>query len=59
MAKVLTERITKSPGTQGGKACIAGHRIRVMDIVIWHEDASLSPDEIVAAHPQPLIHNVL
>lgn len=52
MAFVITERITRSPDVQGGKACIAGHRIRVMDIVIWHEDLSLSPDEIVAAYPE-------
>ncbi len=58
MAKVLTERIKKSQGTQGGKACIAGHRIRVMDIVIWHEDASMSPDEIVLAHPQLTLSDV-
>ncbi|WP_335134149.1 DUF433 domain-containing protein [Nostoc sp.] len=31
----------------GGKPRIAGHRIRVQDIVIWHEGMGLSPDEIV------------
>jgi uncharacterized protein (DUF433 family) len=51
MAIVITERITRTPGIQGGKACIAGHRIRVMDVVIWHEDLSMSPDEIVADYP--------
>ena len=59
MAKVITERITKSPGIQGGKACIAGHRIRVMDIVIWHEDLSMSPDEIVAAYPALTLSDVV
>jgi uncharacterized protein (DUF433 family) len=58
MAKVITERISKSPGIQGGKACIAGHRIRVMDIVIWHEDLSMSPDEIVAAYPEITLSDV-
>jgi uncharacterized protein (DUF433 family) len=52
MAFVITERITKSPNVQGGKACIARHRIRVMDIVIWYEDLQMSPDEIVAGFPQ-------
>ncbi len=58
MAKVLTERITKTPGIQGGKACIAGHRIRVMDIVIWQEDLSMGPDEIVAAYPELTLSDV-
>jgi len=54
----ITERITKTPGVQGCKACIAGHRIRVMDIVIWHEDLSMSPDEIVAAYPTLTLSDV-
>ena len=58
MAKVITDRIKKDPGIQGGKACIAGHRIRVMDIVIWHEDLNLSPDGIVAAYPQLSLSDV-
>ena len=55
---VINERITKTSGVQGGKACIAGHRIRVMDIVIWHEDLSMSPDEIVAAYPTLTLSDV-
>jgi len=51
MAAVITDRIAKTPGICGGKACIAGHRIRVMDIVMWHEDLGMSADEIVAAYP--------
>src|SRR6266498_3897616 len=58
MAKVITERISKTPEIQGGKACIAGHRIRVMDIVIWHEDLSMSPDEIVTAYPHITLSDV-
>jgi uncharacterized protein (DUF433 family) len=52
VSSVITERITKAPDVFGGKACIAGHRIRVMDIVIGHEDLGMSPDEIVAAFPE-------
>jgi uncharacterized protein (DUF433 family) len=37
MENVLAQHITKTPGVCGGRACIAGHRIRVMDIVVWHE----------------------
>jgi uncharacterized protein (DUF433 family) len=58
MAKVITERITRNPGIQGGKACVAGHRIRVMDIVVWHEDLAMSPDEVVAAYPELTLSDV-
>ena len=40
--------ITKTPGVCGGRACIAGHRIRVMDIVAWHERRGYSVEKIVA-----------
>lgn len=43
--------ITKTPGVCGGRACIAGHRIRVMDIVVWHEMRGYCPDEIVGMFP--------
>lgn len=48
---VSKEHVTKTPGVCGGKACIAGHRIRVMDIVVWHEKWGRSPDEIVTDFP--------
>jgi uncharacterized protein (DUF433 family) len=51
MATVITDRITKTAGVCGGKACIAGHRVRVMDIVVRHEDLGVTPDELVAAYP--------
>jgi uncharacterized protein (DUF433 family) len=40
-----------TPGTCGGKPRIAGHRIRVQDVVIWTEQGR-SADEIVADFPQ-------
>ena len=52
MPTVITDRITKNMDVCGGKACIAGRRIRVMDIVIRHEDLGLSPDEILAVYPE-------
>ena len=58
MANVITERIIKSPEIFNGKACIAGHRIRVMDIVIWHENLGMSPDEIVVAYPELSLSDV-
>jgi uncharacterized protein (DUF433 family) len=51
MTAVSKEHIAKTPGICGGKACIAGHRIRVMDIVVYHEQAGLSAAEIVAEFP--------
>ena len=34
----------------GGKPRIAGHRITVQDVVIWHERLGLSADQIAAEH---------
>ena len=45
------EHIVKNPNVCGGKACVAGHRIRVQDIASDYEQARLSPDEICDAHP--------
>lgn len=44
--------ITQTPGVCGGKPCIAGSRIRVLDIYVWHELNGMSPDEIVSRFPQ-------
>ena len=38
--------IEMTPGTVGSKPRIAGRRITVQDIVIWHEWMGLSADEI-------------
>src|SRR5881628_3127381 len=38
--------IVSTPGTLGGKPRIAGRRISVQDIAIWHERMGMSPDEI-------------
>ena len=48
---VITEHIEITPGICGGKPRIAGHRIKVQDIVIWHEKMGMSPDEIVSEYP--------
>jgi uncharacterized protein (DUF433 family) len=45
------EHIVKTPSICGGRACIAGHRIRVLDIVVWNQLRGYSPDEIVAMFP--------
>src|SRR4051812_14042367 len=51
MTDTLTGRIVRTPGICGGKACIAGHRIRVMDVALLHEHAGMSADDIVAQFP--------
>lgn len=51
MENVLVQHIEKTPGVCGGRARIAGHRVRVQDIVVWHEKRGYSPDEIVDMFP--------
>ena len=51
MENVITQHITRVPGVCGGRACIAGHRVRVMDIVGWHEQAGYSVDQIIEMFP--------
>lgn len=57
MMSVSTEHIAKTPGVCGGKACIAGHRIRVMDVAIYH-DIGRSPTEIVETFPSITLADV-
>jgi uncharacterized protein (DUF433 family) len=45
------DRIVATPGVRGGKPRIAGHRITVSDVAIWHERMGMSPDEIVSEYP--------
>ncbi len=52
MKSVVREHIKITPGVIGGKAHIVGHRIRVMDIVLWQTRLGWSPDEIVSQFPQ-------
>ena len=51
MEYVDKPHITKTAAVCGGKACIAGHRIRVMDIVVLHEMRGMSAKEIVEEFP--------
>jgi uncharacterized protein (DUF433 family) len=52
MTRTETNRITIKPDVCGGKPCVAGTRIRVQDIHVWHELLGLSADEIVSRFPQ-------
>ena len=51
MTATIINHIEITPGVCGGKPRIAGHRIRVEDVVIWHERMGMSPDEIVYHYP--------
>lgn len=46
----LDRHIEIAPDVAGGKPRIAGHRITVQNIVIWHEWMGLSADEIAAEY---------
>ena len=52
------DRIIRTPGICGGKTCIAGHRVRVLDIVVWHEHQGMTPDEIVSHIPSITLADV-
>ena len=56
--EAASEHIEITPGICGGKPRIAGHRIRVQDMVIWHEHLGMSPDEIVYHHPSITLADV-
>ena len=48
--KTLDQHNEIIPDVVGGKPRIAGHRITVQNIVIWHERLGKSPDEIAAEY---------
>jgi uncharacterized protein (DUF433 family) len=54
----LGDRIVTTPGVRGGKPRIAGHRITVSDVAIWHERMGMSPDEIVSEYPTITLSDV-
>lgn len=58
MTTVINNHIEITQGICGGKPRIAGHRIRVEDIAIWHERLGLSPDEIVSQYPTITLSDV-
>jgi uncharacterized protein (DUF433 family) len=46
----ILAHVAVTPGVAGGKPRIAGHRITVQDIAVWHERLGLSADEIATAY---------
>ena len=58
MTTTLINHIEITPETCGGKPRIAGHRIKVQDVVIWHERLGMSPNEIVYHYPSITLADV-
>lgn len=56
--QALGNRIVSTPGTCGGKPRIAGHRVTVKHVVIDHQRAGLSPDEIASTYPSITLADV-
>jgi len=58
VASGLDRHVLATPDTCGGRPRIAGSRIQVQDIVIWHERLGLSADEIVQRYAQLSLSDV-
>ncbi len=50
ISQVLDRHIEITPEISGGKPRIAGHRITVQNIVVWHERFGKSVDEICSEY---------
>jgi uncharacterized protein (DUF433 family) len=48
---VIAEHIGIRPGYCGGEPHILGHRIKVKHVALWHEQAGMTPADIVASYP--------
>lgn len=55
---VIKSHIEITPGVCGGKPRIAGHRIRVQDIVIMHDRMGKDPYEIANDYPSITLADV-
>lgn len=53
-----SSHIESTPDVCGGKPRIAGTRIRVQDVVVWHERMGLSADEIASRYLQLTLADV-
>jgi len=50
LAKTVYPHITKDPAICSGRACVEGTRVRVMDILVLHEEG-LTAEQIVEELP--------
>lgn len=58
MAGVSKEHIRIVQGAGGPKPCIVGSRIRVKDVVTWHENLAMSAKEIVETYDELTLADV-
>jgi uncharacterized protein (DUF433 family) len=58
MHQTTANHIESSPEKCGGRPCIAGTRIRVQDIYVWHELQGQSPEEIITDFKQLTLADV-
>jgi uncharacterized protein (DUF433 family) len=54
----IRDHIMSTPDTCGGKPRIRGTRVRVKDVVLWHERLGMSPEEIVSEWPHLTLGDV-
>src|SRR4051794_6093205 len=52
------KHIVSTPDTCGGQPRIQGTRVRVKDLVLWHERMGMSPEEIVSEWPHLTLGDV-
>ncbi|MBM4036629.1 MAG: DUF433 domain-containing protein [Planctomycetes bacterium] len=50
MATSLDQHIVSTPGVAHGKPRIAGHRITVQNVMIWHERMGMTAEEIASEY---------
>ena len=50
MEQIIGKHIEVTPEVAGGKPRIAGHRITVQNVVVWHERLGMSADEIATEY---------
>jgi uncharacterized protein (DUF433 family) len=55
---VIREHVVRTPETCGGKPRIAGSRIQVKHVVIWHDRMGQSPSQIVSEYPHLTLADV-
>ncbi len=58
MTPTVSEHIEIMADKCGGRPCVAGTRIRVLDIYVWHELQGQSPEEIVTDFKQLTLADV-
>ena len=55
MPKTLDQHIEKTPGVAGGHPRVAGRRIKVAHVAVWHERLGMSADQIASEYDLTLV----